>query len=117
MKPMGILAILIGLAQIVNATVELIAGGAALEAFPRFAVLLAIAVALLLVAAGVALVRRSPSASTLATAAAVAWLVLVAITRAIHPWMSIFALLLAVVFPIALLVFVWTTRGRVLGMS
>jgi lysylphosphatidylglycerol synthetase-like protein (DUF2156 family) len=110
MKPMGILAILIGLVQTVNATIELVAGGAALAAFPRFAVLLAIGVAVLLVAAGVALLRRSPRAATLSTAAAVAWLVLVAVTRAVHPWMSIFAMLLAVVFPIALLVFVWMTR-------
>jgi len=110
MKPMGFLAILIGLVQIVNAIIELVAGGAALETFPRFAVLLAIAVALLLVAAGVALVRRSPRAATVSTAAAIAWLVLVAVTRAVHPWMSIFTLLLAVVFPIALLVYVWVTR-------
>ncbi|MFL5620870.1 MAG: hypothetical protein ACJ79A_21015 [Gemmatimonadaceae bacterium] len=111
MKPMGILAVLIGLTQIVNATTELVAGGAALATFPRFAVLLAIAVALLLLAAGIALVRRSPRAPSLARLAAVAWLVLVVITRAVHPWMSVFTLMLAVVFPIVLLVFVWRTRG------
>ena len=66
----------------------------------------------LLVVAGVALVRRSLRAPTLATVAAVAWLALVVITRAVHPWMSIFTLLLAVVFPVALLVFVWMGRGR-----
>jgi hypothetical protein len=112
MKPMGILAVLIGLTQIVNATIELIAGGAALGTFPRFAVLLAIAAALLLVATGIALLRRSARATSLATLAAAAWLVLVAITRAVHPWMSVFALVLAVVFPIALLVFVWRSPGR-----
>ena len=111
MKPMGVLAILIGALQIGNAAIELVAGGSALGAFPRFAVLLAIVAALLLVTAGVALVRRSPRAPALATISAVAWLVLVAITRAVHPWMSIFALLLAVVFPIALLAFVWVKRS------
>ena len=112
MKPMGILAVLIGVTQIVNATIELIAGGAALATFPRFTVLLAVAVALLLVTARIALVRRSPRAPSLATLVAVAWLVLVVITRAVHPWMSIFTLMLAVVFPVALLVFVWVGRGR-----
>jgi hypothetical protein len=112
MKPMGILAILIGLVQIANATIELVGGGAALAAFPRFAVLLAIAVAVLLVVAGVALVQRSLRAPALATVAAVAWLALVVITRAIYPWMSIFSMLLATVFPVALLVFVWMGRGR-----
>jgi hypothetical protein len=112
MKPMGILTILIGLVQIANATIELVAGGAALAAFPRFVVLLAIAVAVLLVVAGVASVQRSPRAPTLATVAAVAWLALVVITRAIHPWMSIFTMLLATVFPVVLLVYVWMTRGR-----
>ena len=112
MKPMGILAILIGLVQIANATIELVGGGAALAAFPRFAVLLAIVVAVLLVVTGVALVQRSLRAPTLATVAAVAWLALVVVTRAIHPWMSIFTMLLATVFPVALLVYVWMARGR-----
>jgi hypothetical protein len=112
MKTMGILAVLIGVTQIANATIELTAGGAALATFPRFTVLLAIAVALLLVAAGIALVRRSPRAPSLATLVAASWLVLVVITRAVHPWMSVFTLMLAVVFPVALLVFVWMGRGR-----
>ena len=111
MKAMGILAVLIGLVQIANAIIELAGGGATLGASPRFVVLLAIAVALLLVAAGVALLRRSPRAATSVTAAAIAWLVLAAITRAVYPWMSVFALLLAVVFPIVLLVFVWRNRS------
>jgi hypothetical protein len=111
MKPMGIFAVLIGLLQIVNASLELVAGGSALAAFPVAVVLLAIAVALLLVAAGVALVRRTQHAGALATTAAVAWLILAVITRAVHPWMSIFSLLLAIVFPLVLLAFIWTRRG------
>jgi hypothetical protein len=72
---------------------------------------LAIVVGLLLVAAGVALLRRTPRAAALAQLAAAAWLVLVVIVRVVHPWMSIFATLLAVVFPIALLVYVWRARS------
>lgn len=110
MKPMGILAVLIGLLQAANAIVELTAGGAGRSALPTFTVLLAIVVGLLLVAAGVALVRRAPRAVALARIAAVSWLALVVIIRAVHPWMSIFASLLAVAFPIALLAYVWVAR-------
>jgi hypothetical protein len=109
MKPMGILAVAIGLLQAVNAVIELTHGDAA--GLPSLVVGLAIVVGLLLVAAGVALLRRMPRAATLAQLAAAAWLVLVVIVRVVHPWMSIFATLLAVVFPIALLVYVWTARS------
>ena len=115
MKPMGILAVLIGLVQAGNAFIELTNGGAA--GFPGLVVGLAIVVGLLLVVAGVALLRASPQAATLAQLAAVSWLVLVVIVRVVHPWMSIFTTLLAIVFPIALLVYVWRQsmpfpRGR-----
>jgi hypothetical protein len=109
MKPMGFLAVAIGLLQAVNAVVELTHGDAA--ELPGLVVGLAIVVGLLLVAAGVALLRRTPRAAALAQLAAAAWLVLVVIVRVVHPWMSIFATLLAVVFPIALLVYVWTARS------
>jgi hypothetical protein len=109
MKPMGILAVAIGLLQAVNAVVELTHGDAA--GLPGLVVGLAIVVGLLLVAAGVALLRRTPRAPTLAQVAAASWLVLVMIVRVVHPWMSIFTTLLAVVFPIALLVYVWRARS------
>ena len=105
MKPMGILAVLIGLLQVVNAIIELANGGAA--GFPGLVVSLAIIVGLLLVVAGVALLRGARQATTLAQIAAVSWLALVVIVRVVHPWMSIFATILAVVFPIALLVYAW----------
>src|SRR5215211_2193473 len=95
MKPMGILAVLIGLLQAVNAVIELANGGAA--GFRGLVVSLAIVVGLLLVVAGVALLRGARQAATLAQLAAVCWLVLVVIVRAVHPWMSIFTTLLAVV--------------------
>jgi hypothetical protein len=109
MKPMGFLAVAIGLLQGVNAVIELTHGDAA--GLPGLVVGLAIVVGLLLVAAGVALWRGTPRSPTLATLAAMSWLVLVVIVRVVHPWMSIFATLLAVVFPIALLVYVWTARS------
>ena len=107
MKPMGILAVLIGLVQTAGAVVELTAP----TTFPAYTVLLAVAVGILLVVAGIALVRRSPRAAQLSTVAAVSWLALVAIVRVVHPWMSIFSMLLGVVFPIALLGFLWARRA------
>jgi hypothetical protein len=109
MKTMGILAVLIGLLQTANAITELTAGGAA--GAPGLVVGLAIIVSLLLVVAGVALLRGTSSAATLAQIAAVCWLVLVVVVRVVYPWMSIVSTILAVVFPIALLVYVWRRPG------
>jgi hypothetical protein len=109
MKPMGILAMLIGLMQSVNAIVELRAGSH--TGAQTAAVLVAVVVGLLLVAAGVAMLRRTRQAATLAQVAAIAWLVLVVLARVTYPWMSMVSMLLAVVFPVALLVYVWRSRG------
>lgn len=113
MKTMGALAVLIGLVQIANGSIELSAGGSA--GVPGLVVALFVVLGLLLVVTGVALVRRSSSAPMLAQITAISWLVLVVVVRAVHPVMSIFAMLLAIVFPVALLVYVWMGRGR--GMS
>jgi hypothetical protein len=105
MKAMGALAVSIGLLQAVNALVELKGGGTA--GWPALVVAMAIVLSVLLVVAGVALLAGASSARALSQIAAVCWLVLVVLARAVHPWMSIFSTLLAVVFPIALLVFAW----------
>ena len=63
-----------------------------------------------LLAAGVALLAGASSAPALARIAAVSWLTLVVVVRTVHPWMSILSTLLAVVFPLVLLVYVWTRR-------
>ena len=109
MKTMGVLAVLIGLLQGVNALLELNAGGTA--GWPGLVVAMAIVLGVLLVIAGVALLAGASSARTLSQVAAVCWLVLVVLVRTVHPWMSIFATLLAVVFPLALLVYAWTRRS------
>jgi uncharacterized iron-regulated membrane protein len=113
MKTMGVLAVLIGLAQAVNAAIELNAGGTA--GWPGLVVAMAIVTSVLLVIAGVALLAGASSAPTFSKIAAVSWLALVVLVRAVHPWMSIFATLLAVVFPLVLLAYVWMGRGR--GMT
>jgi hypothetical protein len=111
-KTMGVLAMLIGVLQAVNAIAELSAGSARDGAWPIAVVLLALLLGLLLVAAGVAMLGRSRLASLLAQASAIAWLVLVVLVRAVHPWMSIASTILAVVFPLALLIFFQLGRGR-----
>lgn len=110
MKTMGVLAVLVALLQAVNAVVELSAGGTA--GWPGLVVAMAIVSSILLLVAGVALLAGASSALVLAQVAAVSWLALVVLVRAVHPWMSILSTLLAVVFPIALLAYVWTSRGR-----
>ena len=112
MKPMGILAVLIGLTQAVNAVVELTSGAAGHSGIERLAVAFAILVGSLLVVAGVAILRRLARAALLAQIAAMSWLALAVIVRVVYPWMSLATMTLAVVFPLVLLVWV-RGRGRV----
>ena len=111
MKPMGILAVLIGLTQAVNAVIELSGGAAQRSGTELWAVVFAILVGALLVAAGVAMLRRSSRAALLAQIAALSWLALAVIVRVVYPWMSLATMTLAVVFPVVLLVWAWG-RGR-----
>jgi uncharacterized membrane protein len=66
----------------------------------------------LLLVAGVALWRRTPSSRQTATAALLASLVIVLIARLLHPWMSIFSQLVAIGLPIALLIALHWPRRR-----
>jgi hypothetical protein len=66
----------------------------------------------LLVAAGVAMLRRAPGAVPWARVAAITCLTVVVLIRLVHGWMSIFGTLLGIVFPIALLFYLWWTRRR-----
>ena len=111
MKPMGILGVLIGLTQAVNAIVELSGGAAERSGIKLSAVVLAVLVGALLVVAGVAMLRRSSRAALLAQIAALSWLALAVIVRVVYPWMSLATMTLAVVFPVVLLVWAWA-RGR-----
>jgi hypothetical protein len=57
-------------------------------------------------------IGSSRLARPLAQASAIAWLVLVVLVRAVHPWMSIVSTILAIVFPVALLLFFQLGRAR-----
>jgi len=113
MKPMAILAILIGAMEAVNALAEGWAGGLVSREVSSLAALtFAVAAGVLLVVAGVQLLRRSPGAAALARGAAVACLAVFVIITLATPMLSIFSTMLGIGFPIALLLFLFWTRGR-----
>ena len=112
MKPMAILAMVIGAIQGVNALIETRAGTAQPGDYSLLGVTLGFVAAALLVAAGGVLLRGGRGALAWARVAAVACLAMVVLIRLVQPWMSIFGTLLGVGFPIALLLFLQLTRGR-----
>ena len=113
MRTMAILAVLIGMAETANALAEGLAGGIANGSGLWLAgVILTVVAGGLLLVAGIAMLRRAPSAMPWARAAAITCLTVVVLIRLLQPWMSIFATLLGIVFPIALLLFLWWTRRR-----
>jgi hypothetical protein len=113
MRTMAILAVLIGAAEAVNALAEGWAGGATNgSGFWLAGVILATVAGALLLAAGIAMLRQTPDAVLWARAAAITCLAVVVLIRLVQGWMSIFATLLGIVFPIALLLFMQWTRGR-----
>ena len=106
MKPMAMLTVLIGAVQLLGALMEARAGWSTYGSSLSVASVLAMVVAsALLLGAGVALLRRTPTALTWAHVAAITCLVAVILVRLTFPWMSIFSTILAVAFPIALLLF------------
>jgi len=108
----GILSMLVGAVEVLNSLIEvgygLTRGGGSWSLFAGLDG--AIAGALLLVA-GVALLRRAPSAVKLARIAAVYCLASFGLVLAIQPIFSVFANLLGIGFPIILLAYLYM-RGR-----
>ena len=114
MRSMAILTVLVGVIQIANAMAEALAGRSQLgDGYSLMGVALGVLAAVLLVAAGVALLRRGSGAATWARIAAVACVAVVVLIRVVQPWMSGFSTLLGIGFPIALLLFLFVTkRGK-----
>ncbi|MEO8561872.1 MAG: hypothetical protein ABI601_07345 [bacterium] len=111
MRRMAILAVLVGLIEVLNASLEGRAGrmnGG--DAYSFIGVALGVCAAILLIVAGVALFRRGWSAAGWARVAAIGCAALVVSIRVVQPWMSIFATLLGIGFPIALLLFLYLTK-------
>jgi hypothetical protein len=113
MKPMAILAMLIGAMEAMNALAEGWAGGLAnRDGSSPAALAFAVAAGALLVVAGVQLLRRSARAASQARGAAVACLAVFVIITLAAPMLSIFSTILGIGFPIALLLFLYRGKGQ-----
>jgi hypothetical protein len=104
MKLAGILAVLLGLLGVLNTLAETVAAmRGTLEGGHALSVALGGIAAVLLITAGAALLRSTPSSRQTATIALVASLVIILITRLTHPWMSGLSQLVGIGLPIVLL--------------
>jgi hypothetical protein len=110
---MGILAIMVGALEAMNAMQE-VAGSGLLNHDTRslLAGTVALVAGALIVAAGIALLRRSPNAAALAQGASITCAAVFAFLALVLPLMSGFATLLGIAFPIALFAFARWDRGR-----
>ena len=118
MKPMAILAVLIGALEAMGAGVEGWVGGVnGGDGYSLAWGAMVVTAGVLLVVSGVALLRRAPSASAWAHGAAIACLAAFASRVVIEGRLSMFATILGIAFPIALLVFLHAGRGRSTPMA
>ena len=109
---MAVLAIVIGAVEIGNCAVEGWVGGVGNgDSYSLQAGVLGIVAGTLMLASGVAMLRRTGSAARLAQVASVVSLAVFLLIGVIHGRMSIFATLLGTVFPVALMVYVRMSRG------
>jgi len=109
---MGILSMVVGTVEFLNSLIEVrygATGGGG--SWSLFAGLDGAIAGALLVAGGVALLRRTPKAVALARVAAIYCLATFGLVLAIRPIFSVFATMLGIVFPIILLAFLYV-RGR-----
>jgi hypothetical protein len=113
MKTMAILAILVGALEVVNSLAEAWAGGVVPHGGASLAggTIGALAGALI-VASAVALLRRAPRAVAFAQGAAMSCLAVFVCIAVVRPMFSGLATLLGIGFPVAMLVFLFSTRGR-----
>jgi len=109
---MAILAMLIGAVEAMNAAQEVWIGGALNHGWYLVGGTLGVVAGALLIVAGIALLRGTRSAATLAQGAAVTCLCVFVLFGLIISQMSIFSTILGIGFPIALLITIWRTRGR-----
>ena len=108
---MGILSLLVGVLELVNSFIEVRYGVTQGESWPLFAGLDGVFAGALLLAAGVALLRRTSKSVMLARVAALYCLATFGLVLAIRPIFSIAATTLGIAFPIILLAFLYV-RGR-----
>ena len=112
MKLVAMLTVLMGAFGALNALVEGMAGiRGTLDGTHLLAIVLGATAGALLLTAGIALLRRTPSARRTATVAALGSLVIVVTARLAHPWMSIFSQLVGIGLPIVLLAALYLSHG------
>jgi hypothetical protein len=113
MRPMAILAVLIGALESLNALAEAWAGGMVNRDSESLIVGVAGAAAgVTLMITGVALLRRSPRAIVWAWASAYICVTLFGLNAVLFPRLSVLSTLLGVGLPIALLIYLHIGRGR-----
>jgi len=104
MKLAGILAVLLGLLGVLSTLSETVAAmRGTLEGAHALSVALGGIAAVLLVTAGAALLRSTPSSRQTATIALVASFVVILAARLTHPWMSMLLQIVGIGLPIVLL--------------
>ena len=112
MKAMAILATVVGALEVVNSLVEGIAGGVHRPGLQLLSVVLGVAGGIVLMVAGIAMLRSGARAFSQAFGMAAACLVAFALIAFVAPVMSGAAMLLGTGFPIVLLAFLFWRRGR-----
>jgi hypothetical protein len=112
MKPMAILAVLVGALVALNALVEGYSGGMVNgDGYSLMWGVLGVVGGVLLSVSGIALLRQARAATAWAGGAAITCLVVFVLMAFVHPRMSVFANLLGIGFPIVLLIFLRRGRG------
>ena len=113
MKAMAMVAIVIGVLEALNAGAEGWAGGLRSgDGISLLAGVVGIVAGALLISAGVALLRRSARARQLAGAWAIACIVMFACLTLFAHRLSIAASVFGIAVPLALLVYLWRSGGR-----
>jgi hypothetical protein len=112
MRIAAMLTVLLGVVGALGAVVDGVAGQRlGFGGMHLLSVVLGALAGLLLLVAGVATWRRTPSGRQTATVAALASLAIVVVARLVFPWMSIFYQLVAIGLPIALVIALhWPAR-------
>ena len=118
MVAMAILAILIGAVEAWSASHEVWIRSGFNSGYPLFAGILGMAVGVLLMVAGIAMLRRATGARSLARTAAIACLTVFVIIGITYPVMGYAWTILGVGFPLVLLAYLYRSGGtRELGVG
>lgn len=113
MMAMAILAILVGALELAGGLGEAVVGGMVdRQPYPLVGGTMGAVAGALLLAAGIALLRRSPGAAALARGAALTCIPVYVFIGFVKPLMGVFALLLGLGFPLLLLLYLYWSGGH-----